>query len=1112
MATSSRQANVFGVNDWKTIYKTYKQADFQSYDYETIRKTFVDYLQTNYPETFNDFTESSEYVALLDVMAFMGQALAFRDDLNIRENFIDTAERRDSVIKLANLVGYNPKRNSPAQGYLKIVSIQTTEQVKDIYGTNLSNTPVLWNDSANPNWQEQFNSIVNAALIDSQRVGRPGNSKTILNVKTDEYSISLPAGVAPVIPFGATVNGASMSFECVSVSSVNSEDVYELPPGPSGIFNMLYRNDKLGYASYNTGFFVYFKQGTLQTFDFNFTEKISNQIVDIDVQGINNTDVWLYSLDTNTNALTQWYQVESIYANNKQLNNNKKLFSVISRYNDQVSYVFGDGIFGDIPIDNFIAYFRSGNALSYVINPDEIQGTTISINYISRTGRTETLTMALELPTVISNAQQRETLQNIKEKAPQRYYTQNRMVNGEDYNTFPFTLYNSIIKSKALNRSSVGVSRNLDLLDPSAKYSSTNSFSEDGGIYLDSNDGFLSFTANTTNDIVNFLSDSLNNELNSHRSLQYYNIYYPRYTLQESTYWHKSSSNSLESTGYFYVPNSGPIPIGVYSTGNVKYITEGALLKFVAPGGSYFDNNNKLVVGLKTPSDKDYMWTSITSVYGDGFNNGQGNLNNGFGPVTLSSNVPDGVVLKQIIPSFTNYIPSTVVKECITKVSLNQSFSLIFDNSLLANQTRWLTSTYTDTSYFVKFQSLGDNRYLVQYKSLAYYFGSVSNIRFTFNKNNIIYDPVSGKLIQDYVKILRSNPYPESNYPLPNDYDLSVVGQVVESDGYTDDYSVEVANIDPNFPTAVRDPDFFYTLTAYNIETLNVRQYVYFKSTTDINLLTRFNMVSSKDVISAYGSRAEIGLVKYEYSPGQVFFAFSENKFYVSSNDNTNTNVINLTEVTNYFSKIGRQGFSFQYRHNSNNTLRIDPGTTNIIDLYIVTQSYYINYQNWIKDSTGRLTEPEAPTINELNLEYTKINEYKMLTDAVILNSVKFKPLFGNKAAPSLQATIKVIKSSTTTASDSEIRTSVLSEINNYFNIDNWNFGDTFYFSELSAYLHSKIGDLVNSVVLVPNDPNLKFGELYEIRSAPNEIFVSAAKATDIVVISALTPSELQNK
>ena len=200
----------------------------------------------------------------------------------------------------------------------------------------------------------------------------------------------------------------------------------------------------------------------------------------------------------------------------------------------------------------------------------------------------------------------------------------------------------------------------------------------------------------------------------------------------------------------------------------------------------------------------------------------------------------------------------------------------------------------------------------------------------------------------------------------------------------------------------------------------------------------------------------------------------------------------------------------FQYKHISDNTTRIDPGTSNIIDMYLVTQSYYTSYQNWIKDTTGTVSKPAAPSINDLATAYNKINDYKMLTDNVILNTVQFKPLFGQKADPLLRATIKVIKTSTTTASDSEIISNVLAEMNNYFAIDNWNFGDTFYFSELSAYLHSVLGDLVSSVVLVPNDTTLKFGDLYEIRSAPYEIFVNAAQASDISVITALTAAQLQ--
>lgn len=65
MALGTRQTNLFAAEDWKKLYTTFSDADFQSYDFETIRKMMVDYLKTYYAEDFNDFTESSEYIALL---------------------------------------------------------------------------------------------------------------------------------------------------------------------------------------------------------------------------------------------------------------------------------------------------------------------------------------------------------------------------------------------------------------------------------------------------------------------------------------------------------------------------------------------------------------------------------------------------------------------------------------------------------------------------------------------------------------------------------------------------------------------------------------------------------------------------------------------------------------------------------------------------------------------------------------------------------------------------------------------------------------------------------------------------------------------------------------
>ena len=1126
MATSSRQSALFGLNDWKTIYQTFSQADFRSYDYETLRKSFIDYLQLYYPETFNDYTESSEFIALLDVIAFMGQGLAFRNDLNARENFIDTAERRDSVIKLANLVSYTPKRNITAQGYLKVTSVSTTQNLTDINGMNLSNQTILWNDPANPNWLEQFNTIINATLVDTQKIGKPGNVQDLLGVTTAEYTMAIPNDVLPIVPFDSTVDGVNMGFELVSASSVDSDFIYEIPPAPSGAFNILYRNDKLGFGSPETGFFFYFKQGSLTSYDFSFQQQISNQTLDIDIQGINNSDTWLYQVRED-GSLVEWQQVENVYADAylQTESSNRAIFSVDSRYNDQVTYVFGDGVFSAIPVGNFIAYVRAGNALSYTIDPIEMTGVSVTFTYLSRQGKFETITFNLELPLPVTTAQEREPLDEIKLRAPTRYYTQNRMVNGEDYNNFPYTLYSSIIKSKAINRSSIGVSKNLDLLDPTGKYSSTNSFGSDGALYQDDSDGFLSLTINTTSDIIAFFTDTLSSILSLNRATQYYIQNYPRYTVtsltnpvtppSEVVYWKTSSVDTGAESGYVFTVSGSleqPQSVGTFNTTNLKYLTPGALLKFNAPAGYYFDlTTNRLVPGIAPTSENEYIWTTVLSVIGDGSNNGEGSFANGAGPIKVNGYVPSGVILTQIIPVFDNSLSTTLIQECLIKMELQQDFTLVFNNSLMVNEERWSISSFTDPNYFVKFESTGANTYRITYKALTYYFGSVSETRFTYSPDELVYDPFSGKIIQDFINVLSVNTMFGTNTPLGVDLKVNILGQTVESDGYINDFQVEVAATDVNNRQLILNPDFFNDVTGYQNNNANVGVYVFFERVQDAINLTREYIIPSSNVVYSYPTKSQIEVVKYDYPVGTLFYAYGENIFYKTIQDQTVTTPFYvLTPQSQFSMKPGRQGLSYQYRHNSNNTARIDPVTTNIIDLYVVTQSYYTEYQNYIVDTTNTIPEPTRPTISQLQQEYGEVQNYKMLSDAVILNSVVFKPLFGPKADPALRATIKVIKAPAVNASDSEIRSAVLAAMNNYFNVNLWDFGDTFYFSELTAFLHGTVGALISSVVLVPNDPTMSFGDLYEIKCMPYEIFVNAATANDVVVIPALTPAELQ--
>jgi hypothetical protein len=197
MTTTLRQTNLILNQDWTRIYQTFKNADFKSYDFENLRRVIITYLRENYPEDFNDYIESSEYIALIDAIAFLGQSLAFRIDLASRENFIELASRRDSVLRIARMLSYNPKRNIAATGILKFDTISTTEPILDNNGRNLARQTIIWNDSTNPNWQEQFITILNAAMTENTQFGRSQGSSNIQGIPTEQYRFNTSSPDVP---------------------------------------------------------------------------------------------------------------------------------------------------------------------------------------------------------------------------------------------------------------------------------------------------------------------------------------------------------------------------------------------------------------------------------------------------------------------------------------------------------------------------------------------------------------------------------------------------------------------------------------------------------------------------------------------------------------------------------------------------------------------------------------------------------------------------------------------------------------------------------------------------------------------------------------------------
>ena len=1128
MTASTRQANLFAAEDWKKVYETFREADFQSYDYETIRKSMVDYIRTYYPEDFNDFIESSEYIALIDMIAFLGQSLSFRADLNARENFLETAQRRDSILRLARMLNYYPKRQQIARGLIKVNSVATTEEVKDSNGNSLRDTEITWGDPTNPDFLEQFTTIVNAAIVSTQKFGNPGLKTTVGGINIEEYQVSLNPGTIPVYDFKTAIGAQNLDFELVKGTYSGEDFLYETAPQPSSTNNLIYRNDNRGFNSPNNGFFFYFKQGSLQSADFTIGEKLPNRTVDLDVNNVDNNDVWLYQLDDAGNEVTRWEKVPAISGNNVIYNTlsekNKNLFTVRSRADDQISLVFGDDVFSNIPVGDFRVYFRTGVGTTYKISPDDMQNLQIVIPYISQVNQVENLTVNLSLTTTIANASARENLLDVKQKAQQQYYTQDRMITGEDYQILPYTKFSNILKSKAINRTASGISRYLDVRDTTGKYSSTNIVAEDGIFYQSEDIQQFQFTFITDSDISNVISTQVEKNILSNDSLHYYLKNYGGTDVTSlNAEWNLTTSSSGTCTGYFKNDVDAPLKIGAFASSNLKFAKVGALLKFTAPAGKVFNVNNNLIDGTSgTINTKDFIWARISEVTTDGTNQGVGNLDNGLGPVVLTEVIPSDAVLDKVIAVWNTTITSSVRNDLIQQIGDYKTFGLRYDLdtqewAIISNSNLDQANTFSldnagntsgtglDNSWFFKFTNDGST-YTCNFRSTSYIFESKLETRFYFDKNLSIFDPRTGKTIKDKINILKVNSLPDTIGSLAVDYSMQVDDVITETDGYILTNRIKVTFPDADSDGVVDNPDVFDIVVAP--DTNPESKCVFYKTDTSSGGYLTYTAVDTSTIEQRYTTQANINEVLSQFSSGQIFYANSNGKFYILNV--SDANVKSIAETTDYIKQTGRDQLLFQYTHNSPNNRRIDPSPTNIIDIFLLTTQYDTDYRNYITDITGVVAKPTSPTTNELRDQYGSLEQFKSVSDTIIFNSITYRPLFGDKADEELQATFKVVKNNSTLISDTEIKEKVVNAINFYFSVDNWDFGDTFYFSELAAYLYNELSPDVLSVIIVPKLATSNFGSLFQIQSQRDEILISAATVNDIEVIDVITANSLQ--
>jgi hypothetical protein len=761
MSSLSRQNTLFVAESWTRIYEALENQDFRAYDFDNIVQAVFNYLKSSYPEEYNDWVASSEFVTKVEILAWLSQNISFRVDLNSRENFLATAERRDSLIRLAQNVGYKMNRVRSASGALKLKTIKTTQNITDSNGINLKGKTITWNDPRDEDWFERFVLILNKAFVTRTQFGSPLAQNTTDGLKTSQYRFNSAAPASGSYRFTSSVNGVVLPFDMYNAElNETNGTINELAPNSTNAFHLFYLLDGKGFNSDQTGFFLPFKQGTMSFKDEFLTNPEVLRTVTLPATNINNSDFFVQQLNTDGSVAVDWTQVDTTFGEGVSFNTLAgtvtDVYEIDTLNNDTVRVRFGDGTFGTIPVGSFRFWYRTANPTPTQILSSSIQNKTLTIPY-ANDNELYQLTLTASLENTISNGVSTESNFDIRTRVGKVFYTQNRMVNAQDYNNF-FLKDNSIQKVQTVNRSFSGQSRYSRLTDPTGLYQNIKHVAEDGRIYEDTTKTVASYSGDTdVLPITSLISQYIKPLILKNDKKTLYQNKYGEVVFSSSYVWTETSQVASQSRGNITL-SSVAQTVGDTGAGNLAFIDTDSIIRFTDPLGTTVTVDQVIETGTAT----------------DG--------------VILKDIVTNGLTLFSVFPALRNTFTGTEESELIQRLTYKLDFGIYWDQVARAwkfiysedlNRTASFstinsgntTKTGLDASWMIMFvYSTGstsadtDATWTITDRGLSLFFESANEVDFVFQNNTAIIDPESGKSVWDTVKLLETNESRDSLY------------------------------------------------------------------------------------------------------------------------------------------------------------------------------------------------------------------------------------------------------------------------------------------------------------------------------------------------------------
>jgi hypothetical protein len=108
-----------------------KTVQYLNRDFDSLKAQLINFAKIYYPNTYNDFTDASPGMMLIEMASYVGDVLSFYIDNQIQENFLQFAKQRKNLLAIAYNFGYRPKVTSASS-----VNVNVYQAVPAILSNN----------------------------------------------------------------------------------------------------------------------------------------------------------------------------------------------------------------------------------------------------------------------------------------------------------------------------------------------------------------------------------------------------------------------------------------------------------------------------------------------------------------------------------------------------------------------------------------------------------------------------------------------------------------------------------------------------------------------------------------------------------------------------------------------------------------------------------------------------------------------------------------------------------------------------------------------------------------------------------------------------------------